>query len=418
MAGVTSLQRRIGLGGAVVVGLGSMLGAGVFTVWGPAAAAAGSASGLLLALALAAAVATLNALSTAQLAARLPTSGGAYAFGRAMIGPRVGFAAGWMFVVGKTASCAAMALVAATAIVADGAHRTGLAVALLIGVTVINLLGVSRTTRATAVLAVVTLGILVVTVWWIARLDPDPQLSPTSADPSLGGTLQAAALIFFAFAGYARIATLGEEVVRPLWTIPRAVVIALIVAATVYLAVAIVLIDQLGMAGLGGSVAPLALAVGDAGAIEVLVRIGAIAASLGALLALSAGLGRTTMAMAREGDLPTVLAVVDQRFASPARAQIAVALVACALVVTIDVSRIIAVSSFGVLVYYTVAGVSAARQERAHRIVPPALSLLGAATCLLLVVSLPGWAVAAGALVLVLGVSGREIVQQRLRRHR
>jgi APA family basic amino acid/polyamine antiporter len=102
------LARRLGLGDAVVIGLGSMIGAGVFAAFAPAAEAAGS--GLLLGLALAAAVAYANALSSAQLAALYPLSGGAYIYGCERLGHFWGFLAGWAFVVGKTASCAAMAL--------------------------------------------------------------------------------------------------------------------------------------------------------------------------------------------------------------------------------------------------------------------------------------------------------------------
>ena len=102
-----ALQRRLGLGDAVFIGLGSMVGAGVFAVWAPAADAAGT--GLLIGLAIAAIVAFGNATSSAQLAAAYPTSGGTYAYGRAELGPWWGFVAGWGFVIGKIASCAAMA---------------------------------------------------------------------------------------------------------------------------------------------------------------------------------------------------------------------------------------------------------------------------------------------------------------------
>jgi APA family basic amino acid/polyamine antiporter len=104
----TTLARRLGTRDAVVVGLGSMIGAGVFAAFAPAAAAAGS--GLLLALVLAAGVAYCNAVASAQLAAEYPASGGTYVYGRERLGEWWGFVAGWGFVIGKTASCAAMAL--------------------------------------------------------------------------------------------------------------------------------------------------------------------------------------------------------------------------------------------------------------------------------------------------------------------
>jgi basic amino acid/polyamine antiporter, APA family len=105
-----ALRRELGLADAVLVGLGAMLGAGVFAAWGPAATAAGA--GLLMALPVAALVAYCNAISSAQLAAVHPLAGGTYVYGRRQLGPTWGFAAGWGFVVGKSASCAAMALTA------------------------------------------------------------------------------------------------------------------------------------------------------------------------------------------------------------------------------------------------------------------------------------------------------------------
>jgi len=122
---------------AVVIGLGSMVGAGVFSAFTPAAAAAGS--GLLVGLVVAAVVAWCNATASAQLAAQYPTSGGTYVYGRERLGPWWGFVAGWGFVVGKTASCAAMALTVATYAVGGDARATRfLAIAAVVGLTLVN----------------------------------------------------------------------------------------------------------------------------------------------------------------------------------------------------------------------------------------------------------------------------------------
>src|SRR5829696_7380628 len=204
------LRRRLGLGDAVVLGLGSMLGAGVFAVFGPAARAAGS--GLLLALVLAGLVAYGNATSSARLAARYPASGGTYVYGRDRLGPFWGYLAGWGFVVGKIASCAAIALTFA-AYAAPGLLRP-VAVAAVLAATALNYRGVHRSLVATRVLVTATLATLgLVVVAGLGggsadRLAPFPGAGPH-------GVLQAAGLLFFAFAGYARIATLGEEVGDP-----------------------------------------------------------------------------------------------------------------------------------------------------------------------------------------------------------
>lgn len=214
---VDRLSRRLGVPDAVVVGLGAMLGAGVFVVFAPAAAAAGG-SGLLVALALAGFIAYCNATSSARLAARYPESGGSYVYGRERLGPFAGFLAGWGFVVGKTASCAAMALTIG-AYLWPGQARL-VAVGAVLAVTAVNLRGVTRTVAATKVLVVVVLAVLaLVAVTGLAAGEVRLDRLAEGAGPARG-VLTAAGLLFFAFAGYARIATLGEEVRDPARTIP------------------------------------------------------------------------------------------------------------------------------------------------------------------------------------------------------
>ena len=308
------LARRLGTGDAVIIGLGSMIGAGVFSAFAPAAAAAGA--GLLIGLAVAAAVAYCNAVASAQLAAQYPTSGGTYVYGRERLGAWWGFIAGWGFVIGKTASCAAMALTFASYAIAGPRWLQRLvALAAVATLTAANYRGISRTARLARALVVVSVAALLVVIAAIVT-SGNANASRIGSLSSLGsggvhGILQAAGLLFFAFAGYARIATLGEEVRDPARTIPRAIPIALAIAVALYLAVGVVALSAAGPAALAASTQPLATAVravGVAWAVPV-VRIGAVVASLGALLALVAGVGRTGLAMARNGDLPRWLGV-------------------------------------------------------------------------------------------------------------
>jgi APA family basic amino acid/polyamine antiporter len=385
-----ALARSLGVRDAVVIGLGSMIGAGVFAVWAPAAHAAGVL--LLVSLVIAAIVAYCNAASSAQLAAVYPVSGGTYAYGRKRLGPWWGFTAGCAFVLGKTASCAAMALTFATYVVPGPEWlRRLVALAAVLALAGVNYRGVTRTAALTRVLVACTVLVLatVVVVLLVSPSGERVTSWPVASGPY--GVLQAAGLLFFAFAGYARIATMGEEVRNPARTIPRAISIALFGAVGIYLVVGLSLLLTLGPDRIAGSAAPLTSAVDAAGAAWAVpvVRVGAALASLGALLALIAGIGRTSLAMARNGDLPRWLAAVHPRFHVPHHAELALAAVVGVLVLTTDLRGVIGFSSFGVLLYYGIANAAAFTQPADQRRWPRALNILGLAGCLTLAATLP-----------------------------
>ena len=400
------LARRLSLPDAVAIGLGSMIGAGVFSVWGPAIGVAGN--GILVALVIAAVVAYCNATASAQLAAVHPVAGGTYAYARAEIGPWWGFVAGWSFVIGKIASCAAMALTFA-AYAAPAGWQVPVAVVAVAALVVVNCFGVTRTALLTRILVACSLVGLAVVVSIGAGSIGIGEPTPLPATNAYG-VLQGAGLLFFAFAGYARIATLGEEVVDPARTIPRAIVLALGGAVVVYAAVGITVRLTLG-ADAAATTAPLAevVAASEWSALGPVVRITAAAASLGALLALLTGIGRTALAMARESDLPRVLARIDDRWRVPRRAEIAVGVVVIGIVMLGDLRETIGFSSFGVLLYYLIANAAAFRQAGPVRRYPRALQVVGALGCLLLVNTLPVAASLVGTAVVLLGILCRAI---------
>jgi len=416
------LARRLGPADAVVIGLGSMIGAGVFAAFGPAARAAGT--GLLVGLLIAAVIAYCNAVASAQLAAVYPTSGGTYIYGRERLGHWWGFTAGWGFVVGKTASCAAMALTFASyAVPGLWWAQRAVAVASVLALATLNYRGVTKTVLLTRVLVATSLTALAVMVVGIAvgGHATTANLDGWSAVGAGGayGILQAAGLLFFAFAGYARIATMGEEVRDPQRTIPRAIPIALLITVAVYLVVGVAALLAAGPDRLAAAAAPLTTAVHAAGAgtLAPVVRIGAALASLGALLALIAGIGRTSLAMARHRDLPGWLSAVHPRYRVPHHAEIALAIVVSALAATVDVRGVIGFSSFGVLIYYAIANASAFTQAAQDRRWPRGLNLLGAAGCLVLVATLPWQSVIAGLVMFAVGVAGRGIALARRKPH-
>lgn len=414
MSAHQQLQRRLGTFDATAIGLGSMLGAGVFVVFAPAASLAGSY--LVASVFIAGAVAYCNAVASAALAAKYPTSGGTYVYGRRQLGEWPGFLAGWGFVTGKTASCAAMALTFGSYVAAD--YAVPVAVAAVVALTGVNLLGITRTALLTRILLCVVLATLAF-VAMAAAVGPHPAAGALDGTPAggAGGVLPAAGLLFFAFAGYARIATLGEEVKDPARAIPRAILAALAAAFAIYVTLALLLLNHLPGGQLAATRTPLLDAVlnSQLSAGAPVVQAGAAAACLGALLALITGVGRTSLAMARERDLPGPLARVGGKHTVPYVAELAVAAVVIMLLLTTDVMTVVGFSSFGVLVYYAVANASAYTLSAHPGYAPKWLNTVGFLGCLLLAFTLPAASVLTMVAVLAAGLAGRWLVL-RLRR--
>ena len=207
---------------------------------------------------------------------------------------------------------------------------------------------------------------------------------------------------------------MGEEVRDPARTIPKAIIVALGIAVVVYLVVGVAVLLAAGPERLASSAAPLAEALRAAGAAQLvpIVAVGGVLASLGALLALIAGIGRTALAMARHRDLPDWLAVVHPRYQVPHHAEIALGVVVCVLTATVDLRGVIGFSSFGVLIYYAIANASAYTQPTTQRRWPRLLNVCGVVGCLVLVATLPWQAVVAGLAVFVIGLTGRAIARR------
>lgn len=395
-----SLKRVVGVGGATMMGLGSIVGTGIFVSLGLAAGSAGPA--VLLAIAVASLVAVCNGLSSAQLAAAHPVSGGTYEYGHRWLHPLLGFVAGWMFLCAKAASAATAALGIAghvAQVPSIGPEATvGIALALVAGVTGIVATGLRISSAANTVFVSVTLAALALFIGagLFSGGGPEPErlrpfFAPVSSDATpLGGFLQACALMFVAFTGYGRVATLGEEIVEPARNIPRAVVSTLAVSAALYLGVAFV---ALGTA----SAAELELAARRTGTplelvadrlhvpgLAPLVQVGAVTAMLGVMLNLLLGLSRVVLAMGRRRDLPGLFSILDGRSASPVAAILLVGGLIGGLVLVGDVKTTWSFSTFTVLVYYSLTNLCVLRMPRAERRYSGALAAFGLAACLFL----------------------------------
>lgn len=404
MSQSTRLARRLTKNDAVILGLGSMIGAGIFSAAGPAADIAGS--GLILAVLLAGMVAYLNATTMAQLAALYPESGGTYVYGRKQLGPVFGFLAGWAFVIGKIASCTAMALTFGHYAFPSHPHLTAVITVTIL--TMVNYLGIKKTAAATRLLVtlvLMTLALILLAAWIGGDADP-ARLNGWFERGGVSGVLQAAGIMFFAFAGYARLATLGEEVIAPKTTIPRAIWLALGTTIVIYVLVIGTLLLVLPMDVLAVSRAPLAQAVEATrfSAFAPMVRVGAALASLSVLLSLLAGISRTVFAMAANRDLPGFLGAVHPRHKVPHRAELLVGLAVAGIVGFADLRTAIGFSSFAILLYYAIANASAFRMPPGSRLYPQALAVTGFVICLVLAFSLPPVSILGGVALFLVGL--------------
>lgn len=400
---VSGLRRQLGLLGAVAIGLSSMIGAGVFSVFAPAALSAGS--WILLSLAIAGLVAWLNASSSAQLASQFPTSGGTYAFGREMLGPWWGYLAGWSFIVGKLASASAIALTFAAYVLPYQWQRPG-AVLIVVLMTWVNLRGITRTAKLGLVIVIPVIVVLMLFINF-GISSPASQQNATTPEPY--GIVQAAGLMFFAFAGYARLATLGEEVNEPRKTIPRAITISLAVVFCLYAGVGFALLNVLGAERLASSSQPLvdALTLSGMNSWTTVIVFAAAMATAGSLLALIAGISRTMFAMGRNNDLPHWFSATHPQFHVPHHAELVVGAIVVVLVCVTDLRGAIGFSSAGVLFYYLVTNLAAFRQNSSNRIYPRALAISGSVLCAGLVVTLPIVSVAMAGVIILIGVAFR-----------
>lgn len=389
------LARVVGVPGAVLMGLGSIVGTGIFVSVGIAAGVAGPA--VVFAVAIAAVVAMFNGLSSAQLAASHPVSGGTYEYGYKYLNPTLGFLAGWMFLCAKTASAATAALgFGGYALAAFGVQSSYLGIGVGAGavavLTMILVGGTTRSNRTNAIIVSITLIALAVfilagapTAFEGASTHLDGTLL---ADTNTRDLLHATALMFVAFTGYGRIATLGEEVKQPEKTIPRAIVLTLLATMTLYIGVVVVAICTVGAETLAGATrgtaAPLEV-VAEAFTIpevRYLVAVAAVTAMLGVLLNLLLGLSRVLLAMARRGDMPPALASIDERHASPRLAVIVTGAAIAGLTLIGSVKTTWSFSAFTVLVYYAITNLAALKLPPEHRRYPRWIPALGLASCL------------------------------------
>ena len=409
------LRRELGVFGATMMGLGSILGTGVFVSIGIAAGVAGPA--VILAIVLAALVAICNGLSSAQLAASHAVSGGTYEYGYKYLNSWLGFIAGWTFLLAKTASAATAALGFAGYLLnllgvdaRDLLVPLGLAGAAIL--TVVVLSGLRRSNITNIVIVSITLaalGLFVVAGLPVLMQAGAEHLTPffESSGSPLANLLQATALMFVAYTGYGRIATMGEEVRDPRRTIPRAIIAAMLLTMLLYTSVAVVGVGAVGTDVLAGTAqpqaAPLETAAQQFGIswVPQVIAVGAMTAMLGVLLNLILGLSRVLLAMGRRRDMPAITARLDQNNTTPYIAVLVVGVGIAALVLVGNVKTTWSFSAFTVLIYYAITNLAALRLSSAERLFPRWIAWAGLAACLFLAfwVEVQIWLVGAGMLL-------------------
>lgn len=418
---MTQLRRELGVPSAALLGLGSIIGTGVFVSIGIASGVAGPS--VVLAVMVAGLVATANGLSSAQLAAAQPVSGGTYEYAHRLISPAWGFTAGWMFLAAKSASAATAALGFAGYLLVsfDGPAWAvvPLAVAAVVAVGAVVLAGIRRSAAVNAAIVSVAIAALFAFVVVGAGSVDAANLTEGFLAGGIPGWLQASALMFVAFTGYGRVATLGEEVRRPQRTIPLAIGVTMAVTMVLYAAVAVVGVGTVGAESLAqateGRAAPLATVAESFGAplVARLLEVGAVAAMTGVLLNLILGLSRVVLAMGRRGELPRRVARIDASGRTPTTATVLVCVVIALLTLVGDVRATWSFSAVTVLIYYSITNWAALRLPDAERRYPRWIAWSGLASCLALAVWVDVGAWLATIVVLAAGFALRGFLSRR-----
>lgn len=412
------LHRSLGLSGATLMGLGSILGTGVFVSIGVAAGVTGPS--VIFAIMLAALVATCNALSSAQLAASHPVSGGTYEYGYRYLHPAIGFTAGWMFLCAKTASAATAALGFAGYFLHLFGFRTAsiipVAAIVVVVLTRVVLSGIKRSNKTNLIIVSITLlSLLAFIIFGLPSLlqSGGQNLSPffpKTANEGLDHFLYATALMFVAYTGYGRIATMGEEVKEPASTIPKAIILTLIVSAITYILVAVVAIGAVGSTQLStiteNRATPLELAASamNQPGLVIFISVGACTAMLGVLLNLILGLSRMVLAMGRQQDLPELFAVVTNKHRTPVTAVVGIGLAIAGLTLFGSVETTWSFSAFTVLIYYSITNLSALYLPKERRLYPNFIAVTGLLSCLFLAFWVPFSIWLSGLLLIALGL--------------
>jgi basic amino acid/polyamine antiporter, APA family len=400
------LKRSIGLWSAIAINVGAIIGGGIFVVTGIVAGYAGSA--LIVSMIVAGIIAFITAWSFARLTAWQPVEGGVYEYGRQLVSPFAGFLAGWMWLVANIFTGAAVSLGFAYYLTATfpGLPTNVVAAVLCLAFTALNLVGAKESTRVNNVLVSIKLAILAFFVVFGVFSVNISNFSPFV--PLSSGVLYGTFFIFFAYGGFARVSVIAEEVKDAKRNVPRALLLSLGISMIVYVLVGLVAVGLLGPARLAGSSSPLSTAIGVTGnsAAVQIIAVGGLVATASVLLTAILGVSRMAYSMARRSDLPSALARLHHRFLTPYYSILASGVLMAALVLSVDLTHVVAISTFALLFNYSLTNIAAYKLKNGNKLLSKLMPLLGLATCILLLVfillaSTEAWLV--GVLFLIAG---------------
>lgn len=408
---MVELKRTLGLLDATAIGIGAIIGAGIFVVLGIAVGYAGPA--VIVSMIIAATVALFTALSFAELGSAIPKQGGTYAFAYELISPFAAFISGCLWLFGQTVAGAAVSLGLASYFVAIFPFFSLkiVAVSAALVLTVLNLVGTKHSAMINNILVLTKIGILCLFVG-AGVFQLNSQNYAPFAPNGFIGILQGAGFIFFAYLGFGRIAALGEEVKNPKKTLPLAILLALVTSVILYIITGIVATGLQNYKTLAGSGSPLTDAARVTGNFTLIatISLGALVATASVLLTNLIGLSRVSFAMARNGQLPKSLANIHPKFGTPYLSILFTGTLMAVLTLVSDLRQTAAITSLSLLSTHIILHFSAIRLRKK---VPnlktfkapfyPLIPVLGLVSCAILMFSLPieAWAVWAVAMIVV-----------------
>jgi basic amino acid/polyamine antiporter, APA family len=406
----TKLNRAVGLLDLTALGIGAIIGTGIFVILGEAIGDAGPA--IILSFVLAGVTCAFSALSYAELASSIPVSGSAYTYGYATMGELVAWIIGWDLILEYGVSVAAVAVGwgqyfnelldtlfgislpdALASPPGDGGSFNLPAVFIVLAITVLLVSGVRESARANAVMVVIKIAIVLLFIVLAFTGFESSNLTPFNPE-GFNGVVTAASVIFFAYIGFDAISTSGEEVKRPSRDLPIAIITSLAVCTVLYILVSTSAVGALPYTKLDGQEAPLAYVLDSLGFSwgATVISFGALVAITSVVLTILYGQTRIMFAMCRDGLLPRGFAKISQKRRTPVRITATFGLLIAVIAAFVPLEEIAKLVNIGTLFAFVITniGVIVLRRtrpdlERGFRVpFVPVFPLIGAALAIFL----------------------------------